>query len=213
MNWNQFEVDGTQFAFAVAPDDCGMGPPWEEHCGHGEVREIRRNLWGHYPKAPGERIIWEDGRADVALAYDFAGACELAKRDGWGFLPGELKTERLESGAWRASVRGRGQHFEAVAEDVNEAVRAVYAAHRATFPSARAYAAAAAEADMDYCARWASGDSYWVTLAVAPVCPCCGEVDESRAAYLGGIESDSGDSYFEEKARELASEVDAGACT
>lgn len=211
MEWNQFELNGSQFAFAIV-EDCDSGAIWEECEGHGPVRELRRDIWDRFPKAPGERLIYRE--RGHALAYDFAEACRMARRDGWGFLPGELKTEERSPGRWRASVRGVGQYvgqsFEATAPDINAAVRAVYDAFRATFPSPRAYAAAAAAADMRRCELWAAGDIGWRGVIVARVCPSCGDVDESGATQsLWGIESDSGAEYFEELARELAEELGA----
>lgn len=58
-----------------------MGPPWEEHDGHGPV-----SPWTRRPKAPGERVLHED-RGSYRY-YDWQEAIKIAKRDGWGFGEG-----------------------------------------------------------------------------------------------------------------------------
>jgi len=69
--------DGRTFRVASTRDD-SMGAPWEEHDGHGKVREIRQRD----EKRAGERII--ANYRGQRWAYDIAGAMVLAKRDGWG---------------------------------------------------------------------------------------------------------------------------------
>jgi hypothetical protein len=56
-----------------------MGEPWKEHDGHGPVSEWR----SIDSKQAGERVLGQDGRS--ARFYDFAEACKIAKRDGWGY--------------------------------------------------------------------------------------------------------------------------------
>lgn len=58
-------------------DDEHMGPPWEEHDGHGPVSE-----WTTRAKRPGERVLNTDGSS--RRYYDFQEAVKIAKRDGWG---------------------------------------------------------------------------------------------------------------------------------
>lgn len=74
-------------------------------------------------------------------------------------------------------------------------------------PTKREIAAAAVEADYWRLRRYCEGDWHWTTLRVV-LLDSDGEETE-RDAYLGGIESDSGD-YFDEVARELAGEIIAG---
>lgn len=57
--------------------DNDMGPPWEEHDGHGPVSE-----WTTRDKAPGERVLCVD--RSQKRYYDFAAAVKLARKDGWG---------------------------------------------------------------------------------------------------------------------------------
>jgi len=57
-------------------DDC-CGKPWQEQCGHGDVSE-----WVRRDKRPSERLLYSDTCGK--LFYDFAGAVETAKHQGWG---------------------------------------------------------------------------------------------------------------------------------
>ncbi len=77
--------DGRFLKVSFPPDD-SHGAPWEECEGHGPVREIR----SRDQKAPGERIIGYHRDH----AYDFAGAMELARKDGWGLCEKDLAALR-----------------------------------------------------------------------------------------------------------------------
>jgi hypothetical protein len=77
--------------------------------------------------------------------------------------------------------------------------------------TARQRAARAALADFERLRAWCNDEWFWCGVIVAPVCPCCGEPDESRAASLWGMESDS-PAYLREVAEELAREVPEGDC-
>ena len=78
----------------VADND--HGSPWEENDGHGPVSE-----WTQRGKEPGEYVLCED-RGSFRY-YDFAEACRIARRDGWGSepynVPGESKRERAARAA------------------------------------------------------------------------------------------------------------------
>ena len=65
---------------ATIHHDGDHGAPWEEEDGHGEVSE-----WTARDKRPGERVLISDRQSK--RFYDFAGAVELAKRDGWDTPP------------------------------------------------------------------------------------------------------------------------------
>lgn len=80
------EHDGFTFTATVHRDD-DMGPPWQEHDGHGEVTG-----WVQREKGPGELLLNEDGGS--RRFYDFAGACRIARRDGWGAKGDEGMTPR-----------------------------------------------------------------------------------------------------------------------
>lgn len=73
--------------------DSDHGAPWKECDGHGPVSE-----WTTREKRPGERVLASDRHAK--LFYDFAGAVEVAKRDGWDAPP--YKTGTKDEQAVRA---------------------------------------------------------------------------------------------------------------
>ena len=87
----------------MADDFGAMGPPWEEHDGHGPIRTGSADN-----KAPGERALAHD------LLYDWQGAMQLAKEDGWGLGPDQLAT--LASGLGRTPTPGEVR-AEAVRRD------------------------------------------------------------------------------------------------
>lgn len=69
-------------------DDETMGPPWEEHDGHGPVDPAWKNVNGRVSKRsagkrPGERVLLDYHRELIGF-YDYAGAVKIARRDGWG---------------------------------------------------------------------------------------------------------------------------------
>lgn len=76
-----FERKGYTFKVTLERDDC-LGAPWEEHDGHGTVSKWRTSHKVGADKAPGERVLHRD-RNSYRL-YDFAGAVETARKDGWG---------------------------------------------------------------------------------------------------------------------------------
>lgn len=207
--WTRFELNGRTFAARLEYDQ-DHGTPWENEDGHGEVSD-----WTSRDKAPGELVLSEDRRSK--RFYDFAGACRTARVEGWGFLPGPLKTWQDDAGIWHAQSRHFrathhiAQNFEAADSDINTAIRAVYAQHRATFPSARAYAAAAAMSDYDRLRAWCNDDWHYLGVIVAAVCPCCDQVLKDATESLWGIESDS-EEYHCEVARELAGQIEPAAC-
>lgn len=57
--------------------DPDMGPPWEEHDGHGIVSD-----WETRDKRPGERVLCSDRNSH--RFYDFAATMKKAKEEGWG---------------------------------------------------------------------------------------------------------------------------------
>ena len=73
------EIDGLYFKIDIEPDE-GSGRPWEECDGHGPVREIQNRE----DKRAGERILQLGNRGCYSWAYDWQGAMEQAKQDGWG---------------------------------------------------------------------------------------------------------------------------------
>lgn len=170
----ELEHDGFALSLSIEHDDTAR-QPWRDEDGHGPVTD-----WERRDKRPGELVLCHDH--DSYLFYDFAEACRIALRDGWGFLPWDLKTEEID-GDWRAMA---GPFVSGVHSDINAAIREVYAAHRATFPSARAYAAGAARADFDRLKAFC--DDEWTYIGVVVTASRNG-VELGRDS-LWGIESD-----------------------
>jgi hypothetical protein len=78
-NTETLTFEGRDFEVALY-SDTDTGPPWEECDGYGSIRTVYGS--GLPSKLPGEVIIHAD-RGTYWL-YDFKGATEEAKRDGWG---------------------------------------------------------------------------------------------------------------------------------
>jgi hypothetical protein len=72
----EFEIEGHTFKASFFYDYC-MGAPWEEHYGHGPVREVR----SLDEKRPGE-IVMHDNRGNYWL-YDVQAATATARKE-WG---------------------------------------------------------------------------------------------------------------------------------
>lgn len=81
------ELKGLTFRVDIRHDD-SMGAPWDEHDGHGPVREARYEYRSRIAKQPGERVLHTE--RGYAWVYDWQGAMTLAKRDGWGLGPDDL---------------------------------------------------------------------------------------------------------------------------
>ena len=186
------EINGRTFNVDIVTDD-SHGAPWQEEAGHGPVTD-----WTRSAKRPGEVAIASD--RGFHRYYDFQEACQIARRDGWGWLPGRLVVDRFaHSGAhkWRARVERRPD-LVAYGRDQNVAIATLYAMHRATM-SPKAYAAGAALCDMDRMRGWCDGTWCYVGVVVT-------REDTGASESLWGIESDAED-YLEEVARDLAHEI------
>lgn len=190
------------FTARIEPDD-GMRAPWKEHDGHGPVSE-----WTTRDKTPGELVLCSDYGSK--RYYDYATACHIARRDGWG---PPLYRADTEHGA-NALVRINAQwfigcdmhsHTSDWCDDIAVAYTQCRDAMRASYPSARAYHAAAAMADYDRLRRWCEGYWYWCGVIVTVTHAQTG--DDLGNASLWGIESDSGDGYMLDTVNELAAEV------
>ena len=104
-------IDGYRVTISMHVDQ-DMGPPWEEHDGHGEVSE-----WTARDKRPGEWKLCTDRRS--ARFYDAAGAIQKAKDEGWGLCDGDKAALAVKLGKPVESLT-RG-------EIVTEAVRRDFA--------------------------------------------------------------------------------------
>lgn len=203
----KFTHAGHNFRVSMATD-CDTGAPWIEHDGHGIVSD-----WTSRDKKPGELVLACDGRGrarnGVRRFYDFAETVKIARRDGWGIAPYKLDIERGANGLMRANAQWfEGRQLVAIqtdwSDDINDATRQAYAMHRATFPSARTYAAAAAMADFERLRAWCADEWYWVGVTVELLDDFGDAMGETES--LWGIESDA-DEHIGEVARELAGEI------
>lgn len=89
---NSFEIDGVEFGWVEEQDgDCRA--PWDEHDGHGVIREVSLRYNDHPEKHPGEVAIHKNH--GTAWLYDVKATTALAKKDGWG-LGDEAKAELVE---------------------------------------------------------------------------------------------------------------------
>lgn len=187
-----FEHDGMRFKFETQWDDSG-NVPWDDE-GHGPVSD-----WTSRAKRAGELELCRDGQS--RRYYDFAEACKLARRDGWGFLPGKLTTRQVNATTWEAKTPG----FVSLGGDINEAIRNVYASHRATM-TARQYAAGAARADYKRLHDWCNDRWQYIGIIVTLVSDDDEPMANDWRESLWGIESGD-DDYIEEEAHNLAGEL------
>lgn len=198
------ELDGFQLRRETKPD-LDQRRPWEEEDGHGPVREVRGQSDFHYgpAKRPGELVLVQERH--WALLYDFAEACRIARKDGWGWLPKELEIIRDEPSKGDGTACGgtaKAGPYEAYDPDnFNRAISAVYAQHRASM-TPRQYAAAAAREDFERLRRFCTGD--WGYCGVVVTVSRAGV--ELATASLWGIEDDATD-YLDEVSEELANEA------
>jgi hypothetical protein len=193
MYYRAMEHDGCTFRVETERD-ADMGAPWDECDGHGTVSE-----WTTRDKQPGELVLNED-RGSKRF-YDFAEACKTALRDGWGFLPETVRVER--PGGYRLPTYRCGD-FKIVSDDANTAYSELHAMHRATFPSARAYAAGAARADYEQLRDWCN-DQWCYDIVTVTLVDDDG-VSMGETESLGGVD-DIDPFYLETVARELADEI------
>lgn len=87
--------------------DHDMGPPWEEHDGHGPVSE-----WTRRSKRPGERVLHR--HRFTARYYDFAAAVKIARKEKWDAPPYKTGTPGEQA------VRAVEADFEHLRRWVNE---------------------------------------------------------------------------------------------
>lgn len=68
--------------------DYDADAPWDGCDGHGAVRQSNRaHAEGRSDKRPGERPLNHAGRNEYQFYYNWQGACELARTDGWNAEP------------------------------------------------------------------------------------------------------------------------------
>jgi hypothetical protein len=195
VQWGDFEATVT-----IEPDN-DSGAPWENCDGHGPV-----SAWLTREKRPGELLL-TNRHSNAKRFYDFAAACKIARRDGWGVAPYKTFAEKGAYGLIRLS----GHWFDAANnltdlhtdwhDCQNEARSQLYALHRATM-SPRAYAALAAMQDYERLRDWCN--DRWSYVGVVVTVQRDGETVARES--LWGIESDAGD-YLLTVANELLAEI------
>ena len=90
------EREGFTFIATIHADDDST-PPWKREDGHGPVTD-----WQSRDKGPGELVLNSDRTSK--RFYDFAEACRIARRDGWGCAGGQLPGESKRTYAARAAM-------------------------------------------------------------------------------------------------------------
>jgi hypothetical protein len=91
-----FEHEGHTYLLELFYD-MDIGPPWQEHDGHGPVSEWTKTIC----KRPGQMILLTEGHH--SRFYDFEEATKIAKRDGWGL--GDRALARLTEELGREPTR------------------------------------------------------------------------------------------------------------
>jgi hypothetical protein len=158
----EFELPGG-FSARVKCEPDTLGEPWKEHDGHGPVSDWRPKE----SKRAGERVLCEDrGRA---LFYDFAEACKIARRDGWG-SEGDAG---LSKGA--KAARAAEADFKNLHDWCNDKWRWIYVWVRVTAPDIGEQATASCGGIEDY-------TDYWREVAADLVEQCLHELAEKRHA-------------------------------
>lgn len=190
----EFEHKGRKF-IARFYHDSDMGAPWKEHDGHGDVSEYKHRV----SKRPGERPIGDSDYGRQRF-YDWQGAIAKAKKEGWGFLPGKLQTRQIDATTWEAKCPG----FVALGDDINSAIAAVYAAHKASMTPGQ-YAAGAVQKDFDHLEGWLRDSWHWCGISVSPMVPAH---ERLEAAIESTIEALNGPDLTETARRLLVQELE-----
>lgn len=193
--------DGNRTITATIHSDDDTTPPWDREDGHGEVSE-----WTGRDKLPGELVLCDErGRKRF---YDYAAAVKTARAEGWGPPTYRDDVEHGANGLVRVTSQwfvGKDLHTAQSqwTGDINGAYKNNRAAMRASYPSARAYHAAAAYADYERLRKWC--DDQWCYVGVVVTVT---DEDDAELANesLWGIESDCHD-YLTETARELVGQA------
>lgn len=109
-----FTHNGYSFRMELQYDH-DMGPPWEEHDGHGDVEGVTSPS-GRPEKRGGQRVMYRSGRA--CWLYDWQGAIAMAKAEGWGLrdeahaeLAARLGREPTKGEVTAAAVEADFQHL------------------------------------------------------------------------------------------------------
>lgn len=128
IDTHEKEIPGFKLRVNVRLDN-DMGAPWEEeeHDEHGAVSDWKSKD----DKAPGERMMMS-GDGGSYRFYDWQGAIQKAKAEGWG-INNEAKQTLAKRKGKPVDALTRGEIIEA-----------------------------AVQADFDYLAGWANGEWHWL---------------------------------------------------
>ena len=153
MSRHEKDYKGYTITISVR-DDEGHDAPWDDDDSHGPVSEWRPRD----SKRPGEVVLHSDRNS--CRFYDWQEAVKIAKRDGWGFLPGKLDTGRDNPDTLAGWARC-GSYYAHSDENFNRAVESVYAQHRATMTE-KLYAEGAVKKDFEYLRGWCNDEWHYV---------------------------------------------------
>ena len=196
-----FEYKGRMFSVEIESDD-DYGAPWEECDGHGPVSD-----WTTRAKRAGEMVLCSDNRGSFRRYYDVQEACKIAKRDGWGFMPGKVIIKTNDEGKLPFEKRGGtatcGEFFASDDEDANKAIRSIYAQYRATV-TPNQYAFRAVMQDYGRLKAWCNDHWNYVGVVVTLLDSDDEETNETESIW--GIESDDYN-YHKEVAEDLAAQI------
>ncbi len=113
MNVDNIEIiiGGKTFTFAVEVErDDDMEAPWDNSDGHGPVSD-----WTSRDKRPGELVL--SASRSMKRYYNFAEACRIALRDGWGHLASKPATPETPR---QKAARAARADFEYLREWCND---------------------------------------------------------------------------------------------
>lgn len=175
---------------ATIEHDSDTGAPWLEHDGHGPVSD-----WTTRAKRPGELLLHSDG--PHKRYYDFAQACRIARRDGWGISDAALQ-----------ELRGPTRRVVASEYHVENGIRQDKLTWEDCAPrkvTKRMIASASAMSDYESLKAWCNDEWYWGRIVVT-VTHTESEI-ELASDSLWGIDANypgSDNSYLTDCAMELA---------
>jgi hypothetical protein len=211
LNRTLYSVDdlpGWAFEAVASQDD--VDPPWQWSDCHGTIRTSSLR-YSRSDKRSGEVVLHED--RSTCWIYDFRDAVGVALRDGWGVSP-EVVEEWKKTEAYKQARK--------VWAKENPGVMTMDYAWAHGFVNVRApkltltkgqLAVLAVNEDMKYLRDYLRGDWYYLCVKVqaihAPSDRLLSAAENSGPSYLGGVDSNSEDSYLHEIWKDLAHELAA----
>lgn len=198
------EVEGFRFRIELEQDEF-MGPPWEEHDGHGIVSE-----WTQRDKRPGEWVLNKDRFSK--RYYDFAGTMKKAKKEGWG-LTEKAKAELIERLSRKRIIRLRKPIEKFVGPLVNP-IRYISVQERPGRDPNKSLTRGeiteeAVRRDYEHLRGWCNDEWQWQYVSVIRLEDEDGseeEHEDGTSFSLGGVEN-SDDDYVKEIVYELLDEA------